>query len=63
MNPRRKSPNLKYIPWTEAELDALSVVTPQDIEKAKVFVERAAPLAAKLLGAKLEEPSASTPPV
>jgi hypothetical protein len=47
--------DLKYVPWTEAELDALSEVTPQDIEKAKAFVERAAPLAAKLLDAKLDE--------
>lgn len=55
MNPRRKSPNLKYIPRTEEELTRLSEITPQDIADAKAFVERAAPLMAKLLDAKLYE--------
>jgi hypothetical protein len=57
----KKALDLKYTPWTEAELDALSAITPQDIENAKTFIERAAPLAAKLLDAKLDEEHADNP--
>ncbi len=45
---------------TEAELDELSLVTPQDVERAKAFVRRASPFAAKLLDSELEEDVAAT---
>lgn len=53
--PKRATKKEKYISWTEEELDKLSEVTPADIEQSKMFVERASPLAAKLLDAKLDE--------
>jgi hypothetical protein len=52
--PRRVSPG-KLKPWTPEQLDALSQVSPADIEAAQQLVNRAAPTAAKLLDATIQE--------
>jgi hypothetical protein len=44
-----------YKPWTPAELDQLSQITPDDIEIAKAAVKKAAPLAGRLLDAKEDD--------
>jgi hypothetical protein len=51
--PIRRKPLGHLIPYTDAELDQLSQVTPQDIERAKVWWKENAPRKYKnLLDAK-----------
>jgi hypothetical protein len=49
---KKRVPLGKPIEWTDVELDALSQVTPSDIENAKQAVKKASPLLAKLMDAK-----------
>jgi hypothetical protein len=58
---RKQKPKRKFRRRTEEELDRDSEVTPQDIERAKAFLARAAPLAAKLLDATLDEGEGTIP--
>ena len=60
--PRRKRKIDRITAWTEEELDTMSAITPQDVQRAKAVIQRASPLAAQLLDAKQEEENAPANP-
>lgn len=42
----------KALHWTDEEIDDLSIITPKDIEAAKILVEAASPVLAKIIDAR-----------
>ncbi len=52
MAKKTRKPLGKAIHWTDEQLEQMSTITPQDIEAAKVLVEAASPVLAKIIDAE-----------